>query len=182
MAWLPSRPQSSRGLKNANDFRSEKERGAAPAAPRLFVIGTPFDRLTAPEGTTLAKARVKSGQCAFRIDGELRPSETMFYRRHLLPVGEALAGPAILLQKECRSARSDSVRGAAAGIAVISLITDSSAQIDVRPKIEKRCRNREGGRWLEIQNHCLRRGIKLGDGAQDFATITKDHTDVIYVY
>jgi hypothetical protein len=24
----------------------------------------------------------------------------MFYRRHLLPVGEALAGPAILLQKE----------------------------------------------------------------------------------
>jgi N-methylhydantoinase A/oxoprolinase/acetone carboxylase beta subunit len=87
-------------LKNANDFRSEKERGAAPAAPRLFAIGTPFDGLTAPEGTTLAKARVKSGQCAFRIDGELRPFETMFYRRHLLPVGEALAGPAILLQKE----------------------------------------------------------------------------------
>ena len=76
-------------MKNANDFRSEKERGAAPAAPRLFVIGTPFDRLTAPEGTTLAKARVKSGQCAFRIDGELRPFETVFYRRHLLPVGEA---------------------------------------------------------------------------------------------
>ena len=87
-------------MKNANDFRSEKERGAAPAAPRLFVIGTPFDRLTAPEGTTLAKARVKSGQCAFRIDGALRPFETMFYRRHLLPVGEAFAGPAILLQKE----------------------------------------------------------------------------------
>ena len=56
--------------------------------------------LPAPEGTTLAKVRVKSGQCAFRIDGELRPFETMFYRRHLLPVGEALAGRAILLQKE----------------------------------------------------------------------------------
>src|SRR6476660_4111601 len=35
MAWLPSRPQSSRGLKNANDFRSEKERDAAPAAPQI---------------------------------------------------------------------------------------------------------------------------------------------------
>ena len=49
-----------------------------------------IDKLTAPEGTTLAKAQVKTGQCAFRIDGELRPFETVFYRRHLLPVGETL--------------------------------------------------------------------------------------------
>jgi N-methylhydantoinase A len=59
-----------------------------------------IDKLTAPEGTTLAKARVKSGQCVFRIDGELRSFETVFYRRHLLPVGEAFAGPAIVLQKD----------------------------------------------------------------------------------
>jgi N-methylhydantoinase A len=59
-----------------------------------------IDKLTAPEGSTLAKARVKSGQCVFRIDGELRSFETVFYRRHLLPVGEAFAGPAIVLQKD----------------------------------------------------------------------------------
>ena len=59
-----------------------------------------IDKLTAPEGSTLAKARVKSGQCVFRIDGELRSFETVFYRRHLLPVGEAFVGPAIVLQKD----------------------------------------------------------------------------------
>jgi N-methylhydantoinase A len=59
-----------------------------------------IDKLTAPGGSTLAKARVRSGQCVFRIDGELRSFETTFYRRHLLPVGEAFAGPAIVLQKD----------------------------------------------------------------------------------
>ena len=59
-----------------------------------------IDKLTAPQGTTLTKARVKTGQCAFRINGELRPFETVFYRRHLLPVGETFAGPAIVLQKD----------------------------------------------------------------------------------
>jgi N-methylhydantoinase A len=59
-----------------------------------------IDKHTAPEGSTLAKARIRSGQCAFRIDGELRSFETVFYRRHLLPVGEAFAGPAIVLQKD----------------------------------------------------------------------------------
>jgi N-methylhydantoinase A len=57
-------------------------------------------KLTAPEGSTLAKARVKSGQCVFRIGGELRSFETIFYRRHLLPVGETFAGPAVVLQKD----------------------------------------------------------------------------------
>jgi N-methylhydantoinase A len=59
-----------------------------------------LDKLTAPEGTTLAKARVRTGQCVFRVDRELRPFETAFYRRHLLPVGETFAGPAIVLQKD----------------------------------------------------------------------------------
>jgi N-methylhydantoinase A len=57
-------------------------------------------KLTAPEGSTLEQARVKTGQCVFRIDGALRPFETTFYRRHLLPVGVAFAGPAIVLQKD----------------------------------------------------------------------------------
>ena len=56
--------------------------------------------LTAPAGTTLAKARVRSGKCVFRVDGELRPFDTAFYRRHLLPVGEVFHGPAIVLQKD----------------------------------------------------------------------------------
>jgi N-methylhydantoinase A len=57
-------------------------------------------KLTAPEGSTLTKARIKTGQCVFRVDGELRPFETAFYRRHLLSVGESFAGPAIVLQKD----------------------------------------------------------------------------------
>jgi N-methylhydantoinase A len=57
-------------------------------------------KLTAPKGATLADARVRSGRCVFRIDGELRPFETSFYRRHLLPVGETFRGPAIVLQKD----------------------------------------------------------------------------------
>jgi N-methylhydantoinase A len=57
-------------------------------------------KLTAPQGSTLAQARVKTGQCAFRIDSELRLFETAFYRRHLLPVGESFNGPAIVLQKD----------------------------------------------------------------------------------
>jgi N-methylhydantoinase A len=59
-----------------------------------------IDKLTAPQGSTLAKARVRSGQCVFRISGELRSFETMFYRRNLLPVGEVFAGPAVVLQKD----------------------------------------------------------------------------------
>jgi N-methylhydantoinase A len=59
-----------------------------------------IEKLTAPAGTTLARARVKTGQCVFRVDGELRPFETSFYRRHLLPIGESFTGPAIVLQKD----------------------------------------------------------------------------------
>jgi len=59
-----------------------------------------ISRLVAPKGAALAAARVKSGQCVFRIDGELRPFETVFYRRHLLPVDQTFAGPAIVLQKD----------------------------------------------------------------------------------
>jgi N-methylhydantoinase A len=57
-------------------------------------------KLAAPQGATLEKARVRTGQCVFRIDGELRTFETSLYRRHLLPVGETFKGPAIVLQKD----------------------------------------------------------------------------------
>jgi N-methylhydantoinase A len=56
--------------------------------------------LVAPQGTTFAKARVRSGQCVFRVDGQLRSFDTAFYHRHLLPVGEGFAGPAVVLQKD----------------------------------------------------------------------------------
>jgi len=59
-----------------------------------------IDKLTAPKGTTLANARVRTGQCVFRVGDELRPFATTFYRRHLLPVGEPFEGPAIVLQKD----------------------------------------------------------------------------------
>jgi N-methylhydantoinase A len=54
----------------------------------------------APEGGSLEKARVRSGQCLFRVGGELRPFETIFFQRKLLPAGERFSGPAIILQKD----------------------------------------------------------------------------------
>jgi N-methylhydantoinase A/oxoprolinase/acetone carboxylase beta subunit len=57
-------------------------------------------RLTAPEGATLERARVKTGRCAFRVEGELGAFETTFYRRHLLPVGVVFTGPSVVLQKD----------------------------------------------------------------------------------
>lgn len=56
--------------------------------------------LTAPEGGSMADARIRAGECVFRVDGELRPLETTIYRRDRLPVGESFAGPAIVLQKD----------------------------------------------------------------------------------
>jgi N-methylhydantoinase A len=57
-------------------------------------------RLTAPAGGSIAKALARTGECVFRVDGKLESFPTRFYRRHLLPVGEAIAGPAIVLQKD----------------------------------------------------------------------------------
>ena len=87
----------------------EREYGHAfPSNPieivNVRVIGVgqmpKITKLAAPEGATLEKARVRTGQCVFRIDGELRLFETSFYRRHLLPVGQVFTGPAIVLQKD----------------------------------------------------------------------------------
>jgi N-methylhydantoinase A len=56
--------------------------------------------LRAPRGTSLAKARVKTGRCVFRVNGALTQLDTAFYRRDRLPVDEIIAGPAIILQAD----------------------------------------------------------------------------------
>ena len=43
---------------------------------------------------------MRSGTCTFRVDGKLADYPTDFYRRDLLPVGERIAGPAIVLQMD----------------------------------------------------------------------------------
>lgn len=55
---------------------------------------------TAPEGGSLASARIRSDRALFRVDGELKPLETAVYAREHLPVGKALSGPAIILQTD----------------------------------------------------------------------------------
>ena len=57
-------------------------------------------RLKAPEGGSMAAARVRAGQCVFRVGGALKSFETTYYRRALLPVGETFHGPAIVLQMD----------------------------------------------------------------------------------
>jgi N-methylhydantoinase A len=59
-----------------------------------------LEKLTAPAGGDLKAALVRKGQCMFRVEGELRPFETAFYRRSALPVGQDFKGPAIVLQKD----------------------------------------------------------------------------------
>jgi N-methylhydantoinase A len=53
-----------------------------------------------PSGHSLEEARVKTGQCVFRVNGSLRPLETSFYRRERLPIDAVIAGPAIVLQAD----------------------------------------------------------------------------------
>ncbi len=66
--------------------------GAASAA----TIAKP----AAGTGTSLEAAKVRTGTCTFRVDGKLADYPTTFYRRDLLPVGERVAGPAIVLQMD----------------------------------------------------------------------------------
>jgi len=49
---------------------------------------------------SLAAATVSSGNGTFRVDGKLADYPTTFYRRDLLPVGERIPGPAIVLQMD----------------------------------------------------------------------------------
>jgi len=51
-------------------------------------------------GGALADARLEERDCTFRVDGELKALATPLYARERLPVGAALAGPAIVVQKD----------------------------------------------------------------------------------
>jgi N-methylhydantoinase A len=62
-----------------------------------------IQKLRAPEGGSFAAAKSRVGRCVFRVRGSLQPFDTAFYRRNLLPVGEAFSGPAIVLQKDSTS-------------------------------------------------------------------------------
>ncbi len=48
----------------------------------------------------LDSALVKSDECIFRVDGALKAFDTNYYNRDLLPIGESIAGPAIIFQKD----------------------------------------------------------------------------------
>jgi N-methylhydantoinase A len=69
---------------------------------RLSGVGSmpKMEPIRPPSGGSLAAARTRVGDCVFRVDGGLSACETGFYQRHKLPVGETLAGPAIVLQKD----------------------------------------------------------------------------------
>jgi N-methylhydantoinase A len=69
---------------------------------RLVGIGAmpKIKTLTAPKDGSIEKAQIRTGQCVFRVDGELKTFDTVIYRRHQLPVGVAIPGPAIFLQKD----------------------------------------------------------------------------------
>ncbi len=59
-----------------------------------------IQKLNAPNKGTMDQARIRTGDCVFRVEGDLRTVETTFYRRDHLPIGEPIPGPAIVLQKD----------------------------------------------------------------------------------
>ncbi|MEL6961143.1 MAG: hydantoinase/oxoprolinase family protein, partial [Pseudomonadota bacterium] len=54
----------------------------------------------ATEGGSLDQALIRKRPSVFRIDGQLTSVETSFFERRLLPVGQSVEGPAILLQDD----------------------------------------------------------------------------------
>jgi N-methylhydantoinase A len=69
---------------------------------RLTGVGSvpTIDRTHAEGGASLAEARIKSGRCIFRLHNRLDQIETAFFAREPLPVDQAFAGPAIILQSD----------------------------------------------------------------------------------
>jgi N-methylhydantoinase A len=51
-------------------------------------------------GESLAAALLKTGTCHFRSEAGLVALATPFYRRELLPFDQAVAGPAVIVQKD----------------------------------------------------------------------------------
>lgn len=69
---------------------------------RMTAVGTsPVLNLPSHKGSaTIDAAHVHSRQSVFRVNGQLQRFETQVFRRDLLPPGEAITGPAVLLQKD----------------------------------------------------------------------------------
>ena len=63
-------------------------RGEMPKIARTVEVG----------GGTLEAAHVRTGACAFRVDGRLERIDTRYYARDALPTGMHIAGPAVVLQ------------------------------------------------------------------------------------
>ena len=59
-----------------------------------------LQRLRVPKGQSLADAHIRTGDCVFRVGGELRSFATAFYQRAQLPLHQAIAGPAVILQPD----------------------------------------------------------------------------------
>jgi N-methylhydantoinase A len=59
-----------------------------------------LNALRAPEGGSLEEAKIRVGDCVFRVEGKLGSYETTFYQRTKLPVGVPFGGPAIVLQSD----------------------------------------------------------------------------------
>ena len=81
---------------------------ASPSSPieivniRVSGVGRmpKIDTLGAPRGTTLDRPRSRPADACSASTASCEPLDTVFYRRHLLPVGEIIAGPAIVLQED----------------------------------------------------------------------------------
>jgi N-methylhydantoinase A len=57
-------------------------------------------RVKMPPGGSLRDALIKTDGCFFRRSGRLERMDTAFYQRELLPAGEMIEGPAIILQTD----------------------------------------------------------------------------------
>jgi N-methylhydantoinase A len=65
------------------------------------IAATPtIRRVKMPSGGNLRDALIKTDGCFFRRAGRLERMNTAFYRRELLPVGQIIEGPAIILQTD----------------------------------------------------------------------------------
>jgi N-methylhydantoinase A len=69
---------------------------------RVTAIGAipKIESLPSPQHGSLKAALVKTQPGTFRVGGQLVTADTAFYRRSQLPVGETIAGPAVILQPD----------------------------------------------------------------------------------
>ena len=102
-------PEVEAALFAAFERRHETEYGRSfPESPKEIVnvritgIGeTPKITPEAPPaGGSLDAARVSTRPSVFRQGTEMATMDTAFYRRELLPIGESVAGPAVILQQD----------------------------------------------------------------------------------